>query len=294
MRSSGRIGQAHGIRGEVTVEVRTDDPDARFAAGAVLATDPPDARSADRRVRPRAHRGRLLVQLRRASTTAPPPRRCATRCWSSTPTRRLAGLDDPDEFYDHQLVGLRALTVDGREVGDVADVLHLPAQDLLAVAAPGRPRGAGPVRRGDRARGRPRRGGRVVVDPPPGLLDLPTGTVGDGAPMRVDIVTIFPDYLAPLRRLAARQGRGARRCSTSGVHDLRAWTDDVHRTVDDTPYGGGPGMVMRPEPWGEPSTPSPPTSPGSPDCCPRSSCPTPSGGAVHPGHGGRSSPRRRG
>ena len=68
--------------------------------------------------------------------------------------------------------------------------------------------------------------------------------------MRVDIVSIFPDYLAPLElSLAGRaQGRGL---LDIAVHDLRAWTSDRHRTVDDTPYGGGAGMVMKPEPWGE-------------------------------------------
>ena len=67
--------------------------------------------------------------------------------------------------------------------------------------------------------------------------------------LRIDVVTIFPDYLAPLRQslLGKAIDRGQVRV---GVHDLRQWTDDVHRTVDDTPYGGGPGMVMLPEPWG--------------------------------------------
>lgn len=67
--------------------------------------------------------------------------------------------------------------------------------------------------------------------------------------MRLDVVTIFPDYLAPLRQ--SLLGRAIERGRLElGIHDLRQWTDDVHRTVDDTPYGGGPGMVMRPEPWG--------------------------------------------
>ncbi|MFF5226622.1 tRNA (guanosine(37)-N1)-methyltransferase TrmD [Dactylosporangium sp. NPDC000521] len=67
--------------------------------------------------------------------------------------------------------------------------------------------------------------------------------------MRVDVVTIFPEYLAPLDLSLIGK---ARRTGTLelAVHDLRTWTHDVHRTVDDTPYGGGPGMVMRPEPWG--------------------------------------------
>lgn len=65
---------------------------------------------------------------------------------------------------------------------------------------------------------------------------------------RVDVVTIFPEYLAPLRQSLI--GKAAERGLVEvGVHDLRQWTDDVHRTVDDAPYGGGPGMVMRPEPW---------------------------------------------
>jgi tRNA (guanine37-N1)-methyltransferase len=65
----------------------------------------------------------------------------------------------------------------------------------------------------------------------------------------IRVVTIFPEYLAPLRQ--SLLGKAAERGLVSiGVHDLRQWTDDVHRTVDDSPYGGGPGMVMRPEPWG--------------------------------------------
>ena len=67
--------------------------------------------------------------------------------------------------------------------------------------------------------------------------------------LELDIITIFPEYLAPLHQSlvgkAIARGQVAAR-----VHDLRDWTDDVHRTVDDSPYGGGPGMVMRPEPWG--------------------------------------------
>ncbi len=67
--------------------------------------------------------------------------------------------------------------------------------------------------------------------------------------MKIDVVTIFPDYLDPLRH--SLLGRAIERGRLElGVHDLRTWTDDVHRTVDDTPYGGGPGMVMLPEPWG--------------------------------------------
>ena len=68
--------------------------------------------------------------------------------------------------------------------------------------------------------------------------------------MRLDIITIFPDYLAPLELSLVGRAR-ARELIDVRVHDLRAYAHDRHRTVDDVPYGGGPGMVMRPEPWGE-------------------------------------------
>jgi tRNA (guanine37-N1)-methyltransferase len=68
--------------------------------------------------------------------------------------------------------------------------------------------------------------------------------------MRIDLVSIFPDYFAPLS--LSLVGKAVETGILSlGLHDLRAWTHDRHRTVDDTPYGGGAGMVMKPEPWGE-------------------------------------------
>ncbi|MET0424415.1 MAG: tRNA (guanosine(37)-N1)-methyltransferase TrmD [Actinoplanes sp.] len=68
--------------------------------------------------------------------------------------------------------------------------------------------------------------------------------------MRVDIISIFPDYFTPLDLSLIGKARGTGLLDLA-VHDLRTWTSDVHRTVDDTPYGGGPGMVMRPEPWAQ-------------------------------------------
>jgi tRNA (guanine37-N1)-methyltransferase len=68
--------------------------------------------------------------------------------------------------------------------------------------------------------------------------------------MKLDIVTIFPEYFAPLD--VSLLGKARQRGDVDvHVHDLRGWAHDRHRTVDDTPYGGGPGMVMKPEPWGE-------------------------------------------
>jgi tRNA (guanine37-N1)-methyltransferase len=90
--------------------------------------------------------------------------------------------------------------------------------------------------------------------------------------LRIDVVSIFPDYLAPLRQ--SLLGKAIERGQVDvAVHDLRRWTDDVHRTVDDTPYGGGPGMVMLPEPWGRALDDIAP--PGAPQ--PRLIVPSPAG-----------------
>jgi len=84
--------------------------------------------------------------------------------------------------------------------------------------------------------------------------DMPEVAAPDGAarpdePMRLDVVTIFPEYLQPLR--TALLGKAIDRGLLSlGVHDLRDWTHDLHRSVDSAPYGGGPGMVMKPQVWG--------------------------------------------
>lgn len=70
------------------------------------------------------------------------------------------------------------------------------------------------------------------------------------SPLQLDAITIFPEYLAPLEVSLIGKAR-ERGLLDVRIHDLRAWTHDPHRSVDDTPYGGGPGMVMKPEPWGE-------------------------------------------
>ncbi|MDR1448773.1 MAG: tRNA (guanosine(37)-N1)-methyltransferase TrmD [Propionibacteriaceae bacterium] len=67
--------------------------------------------------------------------------------------------------------------------------------------------------------------------------------------MRIDLVTVFPDYFAPLGLSLVGKAIAAGLVDVA-VHDLRRWTSDVHRSVDDTPFGGGAGMVMKPEPWG--------------------------------------------
>ncbi|WP_248960623.1 tRNA (guanosine(37)-N1)-methyltransferase TrmD [Sphaerisporangium perillae] len=90
--------------------------------------------------------------------------------------------------------------------------------------------------------------------------------------MRVDIISIFPEYFTPLDVSLIGKARH-RGILDIRLHQLRDWTDDVHRTVDDTPYGGGPGMVMKPEPWG--AAIDSVIGPASPP--PRLVVPTPSG-----------------
>ncbi len=125
----GRIGRAHGIRGEVSVDIRTDDPGARFAPGSSLATDPESAGPLTIET-VREHTGRLLVRFAGyTDRTAAETLRGTTLLVDSAD---IPPTDDPDEFHDHELIGLRAVTVNGAEVGEVVDVEH-HGQDLLIV-----------------------------------------------------------------------------------------------------------------------------------------------------------------
>jgi 16S rRNA processing protein RimM len=165
----GRIARPHGVHGELTVEVRTDDPDLRLAVGAVLATEPTSAGPLTVAAR-RWHSGRLLVRFAGVDdrTTAEHLRDTLLVVDSAD----LEDLRDPDEYRDHQLIGLSVIGSGGEQVGTVADVLHY-GQDLLVVAGSGNRAGAeilipfvsAIVRDVDLA------GGVVRVDPPPGLLD---------------------------------------------------------------------------------------------------------------------------
>ena len=116
------------------------------------------------------HSGKLLVRFDRGRPTAPPPRRCAAP-GSSCDTAELPPTDDPDEFHDHQLEGLRAELADGSVVGTVREVVHGPGGELLVLARAEAPGCTRPVRAGHRADRRPGRG-RLVLTPPEGLLDV--------------------------------------------------------------------------------------------------------------------------
>jgi 16S rRNA processing protein RimM len=190
----GRIGRPHGIRGEVIVGVRTDEPDLRFAVGAVLDVErtlPGPGRTGEGAVgtgqlgdgqlgdgqltvaSARWHSGQLLVGF--AGITDRTAAGELTGSWLSVDSSQLPESTDPDEFRDHELIGLSVRTSAGDAVGVVADVLH-HGQDLLVVR-----------RDGDQDGGKAGEylvpfvkaivpeidvsAGVLVIDPPPGLLN---------------------------------------------------------------------------------------------------------------------------
>jgi 16S rRNA processing protein RimM len=161
----GRVGRAHGVRGEVAVEPRTDEVDERFVVGGALLTEPGDLPLTIDSVR--RHHGRLLVRFaelgdRQAVEAVRGQLLRAEVAEDSVP-------DEPDTWYDRQLVGLR-VEVAGKAVGRVKSVVHLPAQDLLEVELDAGPDALVPlvaaiVTQVDLD------AGRVLLDPPPGLLE---------------------------------------------------------------------------------------------------------------------------
>ncbi|HEX3963201.1 MAG TPA: ribosome maturation factor RimM [Trebonia sp.] len=164
----GRIGRPHGVRGDLVVGVRTDEPDARFVVGARLDTDPAD-------VGPltvdavRWHSGELIVRF--AGVTDRTVAGNLTGTWLSVDSDTLDVPQDPDEFRDYQLIDLTVRTKDGEVVGVVSDVLH-HGQDVLAIRPAADPRGEllvpfvkAIVTEVDLA------SGTLLIDPPPGLLN---------------------------------------------------------------------------------------------------------------------------
>ncbi|MEV8595563.1 ribosome maturation factor RimM [Streptomyces sp. NPDC052012] len=162
-----RIGRAHGIKGEVTVEVRTDEPELRLAPGAVLATDPASAGPLTIETG-RVHSGRLLLRFEGV--------RDRTAAEALRNTLLIAEVDpdelpeEEDEYYDHQLIDLDVVTEDGETVGRITEISHLPTQDLFVVErADGSevfvPFVSQIVTEIDLEEQ------RAVIDPPPGLID---------------------------------------------------------------------------------------------------------------------------
>ncbi|MEU3740955.1 ribosome maturation factor RimM [Streptomyces sp. NPDC032198] len=162
-----RIGRAHGIKGEVTVEVRTDEPELRLGPGAVLATDPASTGPLTIETG-RVHSGRLLLRFEGV--------RDRTGAEALRNTLLIAEIDpeelpeDEDEYYDHQLMDLDIVTKEGVEVGRITEISHLPSQDLFIVERPDGSEVMIPfvesiVTEIDLEEQ------RAIIDPPPGLID---------------------------------------------------------------------------------------------------------------------------
>jgi len=133
----GRVGKPHGLRGEVTVDVRTDEPERRFAVGAALRAEPPSGSASALRsltvASTRWHQGVLLAGFEELPDRDAAEAVRGTVLYATIPADIAP--DDPDEFYAHQLVGLAAYDVDGTHLGEVT-ALTTGAQDLLTVRTP--------------------------------------------------------------------------------------------------------------------------------------------------------------
>lgn len=163
----GRVGKAHGIRGDAFVEPWTDAPEERFSPGVRLSTEPAE-RGPLTVESARQHSGKLVVHFAGVDD------RNAIEALRGTvllvPASARPPIEDPDEFYDTDLIGLNVRTVAGQELGPVTDVLHSPAGSLLAIDVAGRevlvPFRTEFVPTVDLA------AGIAEVDPPDGLLEL--------------------------------------------------------------------------------------------------------------------------
>ncbi|MFJ2934256.1 ribosome maturation factor RimM [Streptomyces sp. NPDC087219] len=162
-----RIGRAHGIKGEVTVEVRTDEPELRLGPGAVLRTDPASAGPLTIETG-RVHSGRLLLRFEGVrDRNAAEALRNILLIAEVDPTEMP---EEEDEYYDHQLMDLDVVLADGTEIGRITEISHLPSQDLFIVERPDGTELMIPfvesiVTEIDLEEQ------RAVIDPPPGLID---------------------------------------------------------------------------------------------------------------------------
>ncbi|MGB7235779.1 MAG: ribosome maturation factor RimM [Rhodococcus sp. (in: high G+C Gram-positive bacteria)] len=169
----GRVAKSHGVKGEVVVDVRTDDPEQRFAVGAVLRGRKPRTQTDTVSYTVEAardHSGRLLLRLKGIDDRAEADALRGTLFVVESDD--LPPSEDPDEFYDHELEGLKVRLLDGTDVGVVREVLHSAAGELLSIRPTDGSRTeilvpfvAAIVTSVSLA------DGVVVIDPPEGLLD---------------------------------------------------------------------------------------------------------------------------
>jgi len=162
-----RIGRPQGVRGEVTVELRTDAPEERFAAGSSLVTHPPE-RGPLRIAAARQHGSAWVLSIEGIEDR--PSAETLRNTLLLLPADQRPRLDQVDEFYDDQLIGLRAEDTTGTDLGKVVRILHLAGELLIVLRPSGRellvPFVSAIVTEVDLA------AGKLVVDPPPGLLEL--------------------------------------------------------------------------------------------------------------------------
>lgn len=162
----GRLGKPHGIRGMLTVEVRTDDPEERFAPGSVLITEPAERGPLTVSAR-RWQNDRLVVAFADVTDRNAAEELRGTQLWVDSDD---VATPDDDTFADHELVGLAVVRMAGEPIGEVVDVLHGPAGETLVISHDGRevlvPFVTAIVPVVDlEAR-------KLVIDPPDGLLEL--------------------------------------------------------------------------------------------------------------------------
>ncbi|TXS18295.1 MULTISPECIES: ribosome maturation factor RimM [unclassified Streptomyces] len=162
-----RIGRAHGIKGDVTVEVRTDEPELRLGPGAVLATEPAHAGPLTIETG-RVHSGRLLLRFEGVRDRSAAEALRNILLIAEVDPEELP--DDPEEFYDHQLMDLDVVLGDGTEIGRITEISHLPSQDLFIVEREDGSEVMIPfveeiVTEIDLEEQ------RIVIEPPPGLID---------------------------------------------------------------------------------------------------------------------------
>jgi 16S rRNA processing protein RimM len=162
-----RIGRAHGIKGEVTAEGRTDEPELRLAPGAVLLTDPTSTGPLTIEAG-RVHSGRLLLRFEGVRDRNAAEALRNTLLIAEVDPEELP--EEEDEYYDHQLIDLDVVTKDGVEVGRITEISHLPSQDLFIVERSDGSEVMIPfveeiVTEIDLAEQ------RAIIDPPPGLID---------------------------------------------------------------------------------------------------------------------------
>ena len=231
------------------MQTHTDDPEARYVPGVTYETQAAAGSGVPRSLTLRSarlHQQTWLLGFEEIPDRTGAESLRGTRLFIDA--EAVVADDEDDAWYEDELVGLTAVDPAGAALGEVTGLRTGAAPDQLVLRLPDGTRR--PSCRSSR-RSCPRSTSRAVASsstPRPGSS---SSTPTDGRlPVIIDVVSIFPEYLAPLDlSLIGKAHRDG--LLDVRVHDLREFAHDRHRSVDDTPYGGGAGMVMKPQPWAE-------------------------------------------